>query len=88
MRIAIKGMGRIGRMLFRRLINDPQFEIVAVNDLMDAANLAYLLKYASLSLKIFGNSHNIIMIECALDLHQPFLHCAEFNMRTQMTLCC
>ncbi|NCU04504.1 MAG: type I glyceraldehyde-3-phosphate dehydrogenase [Chitinophagaceae bacterium] len=48
MRIAINGMGRIGRMLFRRLINDPQFEIVAVNDLMDAANLAYLLKYDSL----------------------------------------
>ena len=41
-------MGRIGRMLFRRLANDPQLEVVAVNDLMDAANLAYLLKYDSL----------------------------------------
>jgi len=31
MRIAINGMGRIGRLLFRRLIDFPEFEIVAVN---------------------------------------------------------
>src|SRR5258707_11716130 len=48
MRIAINGMGRIGRVLFRRLINDERFELVAVNDIMDAGNLAYLLKYDSL----------------------------------------
>jgi glyceraldehyde 3-phosphate dehydrogenase len=45
MRIAINGMGRIGRLLFRRLINEPGIEIVAVNDVMDPENLAYLLKY-------------------------------------------
>lgn len=48
MRIAINGMGRIGRLLFRRLINDDGFAVVAVNDIMDPANLAYLLKYDSL----------------------------------------
>lgn len=47
MRIAINGMGRIGRLLFRRLINDEQFTIVAVNDIMPVENLAYLLKYDS-----------------------------------------
>ena len=47
MRIAINGMGRIGRLLFRRLINDDRVELVAVNDIMDADNLAYLLKYDS-----------------------------------------
>jgi glyceraldehyde 3-phosphate dehydrogenase len=47
MRIAINGMGRIGRLLFRRLIDDTQFEIVAVNDIMPVENLAYLLKYDS-----------------------------------------
>lgn len=47
MKIAINGMGRIGRLLFRRLINDPNMEIVAVNDIMDPANLAYLLQYDS-----------------------------------------
>ena len=47
MRIAINGMGRIGRLLFRRLIENGQFEIVAVNDIMPLKNLAYLLKYDS-----------------------------------------
>ncbi len=47
MRIAINGMGRIGRLLFRRLIENGQFEIVAVNDIMPLKNLTYLLKYDS-----------------------------------------
>ena len=47
MKIAINGMGRIGRLLFRRLINHPQIEIVAVNDIMNPDNLAYLLQYDS-----------------------------------------
>ncbi len=47
MKIAINGMGRIGRLLFRRLLN-TDFELVAVNDVMDINNLAYLLKYDSL----------------------------------------
>lgn len=48
MRIAINGMGRIGRLLFRRLLEDNQFEIAAVNDIMPKENLAYLLKYDSI----------------------------------------
>lgn len=47
MRIAINGMGRIGRLLFRRLVKLPAVSVVAVNDLMDAENLAYLVKYDS-----------------------------------------
>lgn len=47
MRIAINGMGRIGRLLFRRLVNHPEIELVVVNDIMDSDNLAYLLKYDS-----------------------------------------
>ena len=62
MRIVINGMGRIGRLLFRRLIENDQFEIVAVNDIMSTENLAYLLKYDSIygtfkaGLKIEGSS--------------------------------
>ncbi len=48
MKIAINGMGRIGRLLFRRLINYPGIELAAINDVMDTDNLAYLLKYDSL----------------------------------------
>jgi glyceraldehyde 3-phosphate dehydrogenase len=48
MRIAINGMGRIGRLLFRRLLQQPGVEIVAVNDIMNKENLYYLLKYDSI----------------------------------------
>ncbi|WEK33469.1 MAG: glyceraldehyde 3-phosphate dehydrogenase NAD-binding domain-containing protein [Candidatus Pseudobacter hemicellulosilyticus] len=47
MRIAINGMGRIGRLLFRRLVNHPEIDLVAVNDIMEPANLQYLLRYDS-----------------------------------------
>jgi glyceraldehyde 3-phosphate dehydrogenase len=47
MRIAINGMGRIGRLLFRRLVHHETIELVAVNDIMDTGNLVYLLKYDS-----------------------------------------
>jgi len=48
MRIAINGMGRIGRLLFRRLVQQTGWEVVAVNDIMETANLLYLLRYDSL----------------------------------------
>ena len=44
-RIAINGFGRIGRLVFRILEEDPEVEVVAINDLTDAEQLAYLLKY-------------------------------------------
>ena len=44
-KVAINGFGRIGRLVFRIMEEDPRFEVVAINDLTDAAQLAYLLKY-------------------------------------------
>ncbi len=44
-RVAINGFGRIGRLCFRLMEENPEFEVVAVNDLTDAEQLAYLLKY-------------------------------------------
>jgi glyceraldehyde 3-phosphate dehydrogenase len=44
-KIAINGFGRIGRLFFRAAFGLPDFEIVAINDLGDVENLAYLLKY-------------------------------------------
>ncbi|MCD8204537.1 MAG: type I glyceraldehyde-3-phosphate dehydrogenase [Coprobacillus sp.] len=44
-KIAINGFGRIGRLAFRRAYDTGEFEVVAINDLVDAATLAYLLKY-------------------------------------------
>jgi len=45
MKVAINGFGRIGRCFLRSAWHDPQIDIVAVNDLGDINNLAYLLKY-------------------------------------------
>ena len=44
-KVAINGFGRIGRLVFRIMEEDPAFEVVAINDLTDAEQLAYLLKY-------------------------------------------
>jgi len=44
-KVAINGFGRIGRLVFRIMEENPNFEIVAINDLTDAEQLAYLLKY-------------------------------------------
>ena len=44
-KIAINGFGRIGRLAFRLMADNPEFEVVAINDLTDARTLAYLLKY-------------------------------------------
>lgn len=46
-RVAINGFGRIGRLVFRIMEEDPAFEVVAINDLTNAEQLAYLLKYDS-----------------------------------------
>jgi len=48
-KIAINGFGRIGRPVFRRIIdNHPNLEVVAINDLTDPKTLAHLLRYDSL----------------------------------------
>lgn len=44
-KVAINGMGRIGRAAFKVIMDKPELELVAVNDLMDLGNLAYLLNY-------------------------------------------
>ena len=44
-KMGINGFGRIGRNVFRAALNNPNVEIVAVNDLTDAKMLAHLLQY-------------------------------------------
>jgi glyceraldehyde 3-phosphate dehydrogenase len=46
-KVAINGFGRIGRLTFRALLQHPEIEIVAINDITDNATLAHLLKYDS-----------------------------------------
>lgn len=47
-KVAINGFGRIGRTLFRLLLDNPDIEVVAINDLANAKTLSHLLKYDSI----------------------------------------
>lgn len=47
-RLAINGFGRIGRITFRELLKSKRIDLIAVNDLADAVNLAHLVKYDSI----------------------------------------
>ncbi|MFH1736283.1 MAG: glyceraldehyde 3-phosphate dehydrogenase NAD-binding domain-containing protein, partial [Actinomycetota bacterium] len=46
-KVGINGFGRIGRLVTRAALNDSGIDIVAINDLTDAATNAHLLKYDS-----------------------------------------
>jgi glyceraldehyde 3-phosphate dehydrogenase len=60
--IGISGFGRIGRLVFRSSINNDEFNVTCINDLLDINHLAYLLKYDSVhgpfdgSVEVSGNS--------------------------------
>jgi glyceraldehyde 3-phosphate dehydrogenase len=65
MNIAINGFGRIGRMVFRCMIDQKDMNIVAINDLTDTKTLAHLLKYDSvhgrLKQSVSHDAENIIV---------------------------
>lgn len=59
MRVAINGLGRIGRATLKVLLADDRFEVVAANDLIPADNMAYLLKYDT----VYGRYENDVRAE-------------------------
>jgi glyceraldehyde 3-phosphate dehydrogenase len=65
-KIAINGFGRIGRNLFRLLLNHPHIEVVAINDIADNQTMAHLTKYDSIHgvlQKKVSFSENAIIID-------------------------
>ena len=52
-KLAINGFGRIGRLVFREIFDDKNFDIVAINDLTDTRTLAHLLKKVNLGTHLF-----------------------------------
>ena len=58
MRVAINGLGRIGRATFKILATNPELEVVAINDLMPADNLAYLLNHDT----VYGRYPNRVTV--------------------------
>jgi glyceraldehyde 3-phosphate dehydrogenase len=66
-KIAINGFGRIGRTLFRLLLNHPTIEVIAINDIADNKTMAHLTKYDSihgvLPFNVTYNEKSIIVNE-------------------------
>lgn len=64
-KVAINGFGRIGRLAFRKIFEEQNMEVVAINDLTDSKTLAHLLKYDSAQKKfdeeITYDENNIII---------------------------
>lgn len=54
-KLGINGFGRIGRIVFREIMNRDNVEVVAINDLMEVEHLAYLLKYDSVHGRFNGD---------------------------------
>lgn len=52
-KVGINGFGRIGRLVYRAMANDPELDVVAVNDLGDIPTMAHLLKYDSVHGRAF-----------------------------------
>ena len=64
-KVGINGFGRIGRRVFRLLLQHPEIEVVAINDIADAKTLSHLLKYDSihgvLQEKVESTPHSIMV---------------------------
>jgi glyceraldehyde 3-phosphate dehydrogenase len=72
-RVAINGLGRIGRASFKVLMNDPEVEVVAVNDLAAPHQLAYLLNfdtvYGKLQKRVTNDHSNLYTVGRAIKVY-------------------
>ena len=77
MKVAINGLGRIGRATLKVLLNTPELDLVAVNDIGSIDNLAYLLKYDT----VYGRYDKAVTVkdnQLLVD-GQPILYLSERN---------
>ena len=58
-RIAINGLGRIGRAILKLALDEPALEVAAINDLVEADNLAYLLRFDT----VYGRYSKTVAVE-------------------------
>jgi glyceraldehyde 3-phosphate dehydrogenase len=58
-KVAINGLGRIGRAILKLVVEEPSFDLVAINDLVDVANLAYLLRFDT----VYGRYSNAVAVD-------------------------
>ncbi|MGY8924709.1 MAG: type I glyceraldehyde-3-phosphate dehydrogenase [Flavobacteriales bacterium] len=87
-RVAINGFGRIGRRVFRLLLEHPGIEVVAINDIADVKTLAHLTKYDSihgtLKKKVSSDNAHIIIdnikIPVLNEAHPKNINWKPFNV--------
>jgi len=77
-KLAINGFGRIGRSLFRLLLNHKAIEVVCINDLADAKTLAHLLKYDSI--------HGVLQEQVSYDENNIIINDKKFPLTNQSSL--
>ena len=76
-KVAINGLGRIGRAILKLLIEERGLELVAVNDMVEAENLAYLLRFDT----VYGRYPKPVVADEAspwiltLCVRRPTSHC-------------
>ena len=83
-KIAINGFGRIGRNLFRLLLNHPTIEVVAINDIADNQTMAHLIKYDSIhgvlpNVVSFDENHIIIDNKSYVFYHEKDISNLNWN---------
>lgn len=77
-RVAINGFGRIGRNLFRLLLNHPTIEVVAINDIADNRTMSHLIKYDSI--------HGVLPYQCSYDEDTIIVNGIAYNFSHEKKL--
>ncbi|MGJ8667446.1 MAG: type I glyceraldehyde-3-phosphate dehydrogenase [Patiriisocius sp.] len=77
-RVGINGFGRIGRTLFRLLLDHPTIEVIAVNDIADVKTLSHLLKYDSI--------HGVLKKNISVENGNLLIDDRKFKFSSEMSL--
>ncbi len=81
LKVGINGFGRIGRLVFRAAIKNPNIEFVGINDLVPPENLAYLLKYDSTHGRYSGT---VTAKENGIEVDGKFIPCMSIRNPTEL----
>ena len=83
-KVAINGFGRIGRLAFRQIVTQTDFDIVAINDLTSAEDLAYLVKYDTVhgsfhedEIKAEGNEIVVAGVKRIKNIYESTKRCSK-----------
>ncbi|HEX5035321.1 MAG TPA: type I glyceraldehyde-3-phosphate dehydrogenase [bacterium] len=81
LRLALNGFGRIGRTIFRLAVNDPDVQVVKINDLAPTQELAHLLKYDSVHGRFEGE---VKALENRIEVNGKTIECSKISDVTKL----